>query len=40
MVCCAVAMVAPVRLPRPRAVGLAVFVGWALVLVVLHGLVS
>ena len=35
--CCAVAMVSPVRLPRPRALGLAVFVGWALVLVVLHG---
>ena len=40
LVCCALAMVAPVRLPRPRAVGLAAFVGWALVLVVLHGLVS
>lgn len=40
LLCCAVAMVAPLRLPRPRAVGLAAFVGWALVLVVLHGLVS
>src|SRR5215510_313980 len=40
LVCCAVAMVAPIRLPRPRAVGLAVFVGWALVLVVLHGRAS
>jgi len=40
LVCCAVAMVVPVRLPRPRAVGLAAFVGWALVLVVLHGLAS
>ena len=40
LVCCAVAMVAPVRLPRPRAVGLAAFVGWALVLVLLHSLVS
>jgi CDP-diacylglycerol--serine O-phosphatidyltransferase len=39
-VCCAVAMVAPVRVPRPRAIGLAVFVGWALVLVMLHALVS
>jgi CDP-diacylglycerol---serine O-phosphatidyltransferase len=37
LVCCAVAMVAPMRLPRLRAVGLAAFVGWALVLVVLHG---
>jgi CDP-diacylglycerol--serine O-phosphatidyltransferase len=40
LVCCAVAMVSPLRLPRPRGVGLAAFVGWALVLVVLHGLVS
>ena len=40
LVCCAVAMVAPIRLPRPRAAGLVAFVGWALVLVVLHGLVS
>ena len=40
LVGCAVAMVAPVRLPRPRAIGLAVFVGCALVLVVLHGLAS
>jgi len=40
LVCCAVAMVAPIRLPRPRAVGLAVFAGWALVLVVLHGRAS
>ena len=37
LVCCAVAMVSPMRLPRPRALGLAAFVGWALVLVVLHG---
>jgi phosphatidylserine synthase len=36
LVCCAVAMVLPIRLPRPRARGLAAFVGWALVLVVLH----
>jgi len=34
--CCAVAMIAPVRVPRPRELGLAVLVGWALVLVVLH----
>lgn len=40
LVCCAVAMVAPMRLPRPRALGLAAFVGWALVLIVLHGVVS
>jgi phosphatidylserine synthase len=40
LVCCATAMVAPVRLRRPRTVWLAVFVGWALVVVVLHGLVS
>jgi CDP-diacylglycerol--serine O-phosphatidyltransferase len=38
LVCCAVAMVAPVRLPRPQKLGLTVFVGWALVLVVLHSL--
>ena len=40
LVCCAVAMVAPIHVPRPRAVGLVAFVGWALVLVALHGLVS
>lgn len=40
LVCCAVAMVAQLRLPRPRALGLAAFVGWALGLVVLHSLVS
>lgn len=40
LVCCAVAMVAPVRLPRPRAAGLAAFAGWAILLVVIHGLVS
>lgn len=40
LICCAVAMVVPARLPRPRAPGLAAFVGWALVLVVLHTLVS
>jgi phosphatidylserine synthase len=39
LACCAVAMVVPVRLPRPRALGLAAFVGWALVLVALHGFV-
>lgn len=38
LVCCAVAMLIPLRLPRPRTVGLAAFVGWALLLVVLHGL--
>ena len=38
MVCCAVGMVAPVRVPRPRKAGLAAFVGWALTLVVLHGM--
>lgn len=36
LVCCAVAMVAPIRVARPRTVGLAAFVGWALVLVVFH----
>jgi CDP-diacylglycerol--serine O-phosphatidyltransferase len=36
LVCCAVAMVAPMRLARPRAAGLAAFVGWAMLLVVLH----
>jgi phosphatidylserine synthase len=36
----AVAIVAPVRLPRPRALGLGAFAGWALILVVLHGLSS
>ena len=36
LVCCAVVMVAPIRIARPRTVGLAVFVGWALLLVVLH----
>ncbi len=36
LVGCALAMVAPIRLPRPRAIGLAVFVGWAMVLVLLH----
>ena len=40
LVCCAVAMVSPLHLPRPRGMGLVAFVGWALVLVVLHGLVS
>ena len=34
---CGVAMVAPLRVPRPRGVGLAAFAGWALLLVVLHG---
>ena len=38
MVCCAVAMLAPVRLPRPRALGLAAFVAWALILLVLFGI--
>lgn len=36
LVCCAVAMVAPIRVARPRTVGLAIFVGWALILVVFH----
>ena len=36
LVCCAVAMVASVRVARPRTAGLAAFVGWALVLVVFH----
>ena len=36
LVCCAVAMVAPIRIPRPRITGLIPFVGWALVLVLLH----
>jgi len=40
LVCCAVAMIAPVRLPRPRAAGLAAFVGWAILLVLLHGRAS
>jgi CDP-diacylglycerol--serine O-phosphatidyltransferase len=40
MFCCAVAMVAPIRLPRPRTLGLAAFACWALVLVVLHSLAS
>lgn len=40
LVCCAVAMVSSMRVPRPRALGLVAFVGWALVLVVLHGLVT
>jgi CDP-diacylglycerol---serine O-phosphatidyltransferase len=40
LVGCAVAMVAPMRLPRPRAAGLAVFVAWAMLLVVLHGWAS
>jgi len=35
-----VAMIAPVRLPRPRAAGLAAFVGWAILLVLLHGRAS
>jgi len=38
LVCCAVAMVAPIHVPRPRSVGLVAFVGWALALVVLHAL--
>lgn len=33
---CAVAMVAPMRVPRPRSAGLAAWVGWAMVVVVLH----
>jgi phosphatidylserine synthase len=36
LVCCALVMVAPIRVARPRSIGLAAFVGWALVLVVLH----
>lgn len=40
LICCAVAMLTPIRLPRPRALGLAAFVAWALVLVVLHSLAS
>lgn len=40
LVCCAVAMVSSVRVPRPRGLGLVAFVGWALVLVVLHAMVS
>ena len=40
LICCAVAMLTPIRLPRPRALGLAAFVAWALLLVLLHGLVS
>lgn len=30
------AMIAPIRIPRPRALGLAVFAGWAVALVGLH----
>jgi len=36
LVGCAVAMVAPIRVPRPRSAGLAAWVGWAILLVVLH----
>jgi len=38
LLCCAVAMVLPLRLPRPRRAGLVAFVVWALILLVLHSL--
>lgn len=36
LVGCAVAMVAPIRVPRPRPAGLAAWVGWAMLVLVLH----
>lgn len=36
LVGCAVAMVAPIRVPRPRSAGLAAWVGWAMLVLVLH----
>ncbi|HEX5702579.1 MAG TPA: CDP-alcohol phosphatidyltransferase family protein [Pyrinomonadaceae bacterium] len=36
MIGCAVAMIAPIRVPRPRAAGFAAWVGWAMLVVVLH----
>jgi CDP-diacylglycerol--serine O-phosphatidyltransferase len=33
---CAIAMISPVRIPRPRGVALAVFAAWAVLLVVSH----
>lgn len=35
---CAVAMVAPLRIPRPRGPGLAAFAAWAIVLAVVHAM--
>lgn len=35
---CAVAMVAPLRIPRPRGLGLAAFAAWALVLAIVHAM--
>ena len=32
------AMISPIRLPRPRGLGLVAFGGWAVLLIVLHGL--
>jgi hypothetical protein len=29
-------MLAPIRIPRPRGVGLALFAGWAVSLVIVH----
>jgi CDP-diacylglycerol--serine O-phosphatidyltransferase len=34
---CAIAMVAPFRLPRPQLRGLLIFAAWALVLIAIHG---
>jgi phosphatidylserine synthase len=33
---CAVAMIAPIRVPRPRSAGFAAWVGWAILVLVLH----
>jgi len=38
LVGCAVAMLAPIVVPRPRALGLWVFVGWIALVFTLHGL--
>ena len=34
---CGIAMVSPVSIPRPRALGTAAIVAWAVILIVLHG---
>ena len=34
---CGIAMVSPIPLPRPRGLGMAAFIAWAILLIALHG---